>query len=91
MQLELKILGEKQAENAALAALAAKILLPEIPETEIERGLGRASLAGRFEERGNVILDGAHTPASVEQALDTLNELYPNQKHHLLLDRKSVV
>lgn len=84
LQLELKILGEKQAENAALAALAAKILLPEIPETEIERGLGRASLAGRFEERGNVILDGAHTPASVEQALDTLNELYPNQKHHLL-------
>ena len=44
LQLELKILGEKQAENAALAALADKILLPEIPETEIERGLGRASL-----------------------------------------------
>lgn len=84
LHLELKMLGAKQAENAALAALAAKILLPEISEAEIERGLNRASLPGRFEERGNVILDGAHTPASVEQALDTLSKLYPDQKHHLL-------
>lgn len=84
LRLKLKMLGEKQAENAALAALAAKILFPEIGELQIERGLSRASLVGRFEQRGKVILDGAHTPESVKQTLDTLNKLYPKQEHHLL-------
>ena len=84
LSLDLKMFGEKQAENAALAAMAAKILLPEVAESEIERGLSRASLVGRFERRGKVILDGAHTPESIKQTLDILDKLYPNQKCNLL-------
>lgn len=84
LNLKLKMLGEKQAENAVLAALAAKILLPELAESVIERGLAKASLPGRFEQHGRVILDGAHTPTSIEQTLRTLEALYPDQKHNLL-------
>lgn len=84
LNLKLKMLGEKQAENAALAALAAKISLPELTESVIERGLAKASLPGRFEQHGRVILDGAHTPTSIEQTLHTLETLYPDQKYNLL-------
>jgi len=84
LKLALMMLGDKQAENAALAALATKILRPDLDEAVIERGLARASLNGRFEQRGNVILDGAHTPTSIEQVLTTFDTLYPDQKHNLL-------
>lgn len=84
LNLRLKMLGEKQAENAALAALALKILNPEISAEQIEQGLEKASLPGRFEQRGNIILDGAHTPSSVAQALSTLESLYPGENYNLL-------
>lgn len=84
LKLELQMLGEKQAENAALAAVSAKILDPDLDESVIERGLARASLPGRFEQRGNVILDGAHTPASIAQTIEVMQAIYPDQKWNLI-------
>ena len=46
---ELSLLGDFQAENAALASLAVKVAIPEISEEAIEKGLSAARLSGRFE------------------------------------------
>lgn len=46
---DLLLPGSFQAENAALAALAVKTVLPSVSKEVIERGLSRASLPGRFE------------------------------------------
>jgi dihydrofolate synthase/folylpolyglutamate synthase len=45
----LKLYGAFQAQNAALAALAAKKLFPVLDEAIIEAGLADASLPGRFQ------------------------------------------
>ncbi len=73
----LKLMGKVQAENAALAAFTVKKLLPEISESQIEKGLENAVLPGRFElvrsKSGSlIILDGAHTADSIQNTLETL-------------------
>ena len=75
-----------QANNASLAAYAAKFLFPDMDESVIERGLSRAWLPGRFEiVRGKtpVILDGAHTVKSIALTLETFDALYPGKAHLL--------
>ena len=85
LQADLRLLGQVQAENAALAALALKTVFPDMDEGILERGLGRASLPGRFEIVAPVegfpgipamVLDGAHTPRSVALTMDTFGRLY---------------
>ncbi len=79
----LKLIGEFQAQNAALACLAVKTAFPEISEEEIEKGLESASLPARFEILSSpkntpnipyIILDGAHTPKSTALTLDTIQK-----------------
>ncbi len=84
LNLELQLLGSKQAENAATAALAIKILFPNLDESIIEAGLSNAKLPGRFEIVDNLIFDGAHTPVSIRQTLDTMQQLFPGQATNLL-------
>jgi dihydrofolate synthase/folylpolyglutamate synthase len=81
----LKMYGAFQAQNAALAALTAKKLLPALDETIIEAGLADASLPGRFQIIANpakfpgipaLVLDGAHTVASVSQSVRTFSSLF---------------
>ncbi|MBQ7158725.1 MAG: bifunctional folylpolyglutamate synthase/dihydrofolate synthase [Treponema sp.] len=45
----LRLLGAFQAQNAALAAIAVKTVLPDIDEKMLEKGLENAILPGRFE------------------------------------------
>ncbi len=76
----LKLMGSVQAENAALAAFTAKLIEPDITEVQIEEGLSRATLPGRFEISGakngsTIILDGAHTANSIQNTLETLQSL----------------
>ncbi len=93
IKASLKMLGKMQLENAALAAIAARKLFPNLEEEVIERGLSKASLPGRFEIIKPVlgyellpalILDGAHTLNSIKLTLDTLNKLYGEEKVSLL-------
>ena len=78
----LQLLGKFQAENAALAALAVKTVLPTISEEAIERGLAKAKLPARFEilENPLIVLDGAHTVNSVTFTMETLNQVFGERK-----------
>lgn len=93
IKTSLKMLGKMQLENAALAAIAARKLFPNLEEEIIERGLSKAKLPGRFEIINPVpgyeglpslILDGAHTINSIKLTLDTLNKFYSEEKISLL-------
>ena len=87
IKTRLKLLGQVQGENAALAALSCKIAYPEITEETIEKGLSKAWIPSRFEivnTNPQVILDGAHTPLSISFSLETLNSLWPDKKVNLL-------
>ena len=81
----LQLLGKFQAENAALAAIAVKTVLPTISEEVIERGLAKAKLPARFEiiqkPKGfeNIpflVMDGAHTVNSVRFTMETMNQVF---------------
>jgi dihydrofolate synthase/folylpolyglutamate synthase len=74
----LAMIGDFQAENAALVDLAARRTLG-LPGEALERGFLAARLPARMEllrSRPAVVLDGAHTPRSVERVLATFRALY---------------
>ena len=80
----LGMLGDFQAENAALAALSLYLLFPDsmngIPTGErICRGLSLARLPGRMELVSKdpvIILDGAHTPVSADRLSRAFVSMY---------------
>lgn len=93
IETQMQLLGKAQAQNAAMAAVAIKKLMPNLDEEIIERGLAKANLPGRFEIIENIngypeipalILDGAHTLNSIRLTIDTLNKLYGDSKVSLL-------
>lgn len=94
LRFNLRLAGEFQAQNAALAALAVRLAFPEITERQIERGLSKAFLPARFEIQKNIpgykaipflLLDGAHTPGSVSFTLQTMEKVFPpDEKFNLL-------
>jgi len=85
IQTDTLLVGRFQAENAALAALAVKIALPNISEEAIEKGLAKAKLPARFEIVQNtkgfedipfLVMDGAHTVNSVRFTMETMNQVF---------------
>ena len=93
IETQMQLLGKMQAQNAAMAIVAIKKLMPNLDEGIIERGLAKAKLPGRFEILEKVkgysglsalILDGAHTLNSIRLTIDTLNKLYGDKKVSLL-------
>ena len=89
-----KLLGAKQAENAATAAIAVKTAIPSLTGNHLQKGLAAVYLPARFESipvpknykhvRG-IIIDGAHTAASIKYTLSTLKEIFGSgKKFHLL-------
>jgi len=85
IKARLRLYGEFQAENAALASVAAKTILPSVSEDAIERGLSCAFLSARFEVIEKpakfsgipyLVIDGAHTPKSVMNTVKTFNALF---------------
>lgn len=84
----LKLLGDFQAENAALAATCAKHLLsplfsPEKTRAIIKDGLERTTIPGRMEivsRNPALILDGAHTPVSATRVLSVFSRVFPGKK-----------
>lgn len=83
LECGLSMYGRHQAENACLAFLCLKILTdagrPDLVSPRaITEGFSRAKLPGRFEiieKSPPLVLDTAHTPASVERAVGTLREI----------------
>ena len=93
IETKMQLLGKMQAQNAAMAIITVKKVLPNLDEAVIERGLAKAKLPGRFEILENVknyagipslILDGAHTLNSIKLTIETLNSLFGNKKVSLL-------
>ncbi len=89
----LHLLGKVQVQNAALAALAVKVAMPDIDEKTIEAGLNKTRLQGRFEiddylykksYNFKIILDGAHTENSIRITIDTLKNMFPGRKCNVL-------
>lgn len=89
---EIKLFGEFQAVNAAIASVAAKMIHPEITEEQIEKGLFNAMLPARFEiikpasykNIKAVVIDGAHTVNSINFTMNTFNSVFKNEKASLI-------
>jgi dihydrofolate synthase/folylpolyglutamate synthase len=79
LSLAVKIPGEVQAMNAGLAVLAVRRAYPEIDPEKMAEGLRGFSLPARFEQINGdpeLVIDGAHTPKSMEQCCKTFLSLY---------------
>ena len=96
LKLSLSLPGAFQAHNAACAAISLKQAIPNIDEGAIERGLSAASLSARFEvlslegtrwQNCTLVVDGSHTPSSVEHTLRTFFDAFPESDfpHPVLL------
>ena len=89
--LPLRLAGEHQAANAALAiATIAELRRQSWPvsTTAIHQALAGLSLPGRFEvvsRRPSVLLDVAHNVASAEALVETLESSFPGNSRLLLL------
>jgi len=89
--LPLRLLGEHQASNAALAIATIAELRRQgwsISTTAIHQALANLSLPGRFEvvsHRPTVVLDVAHNVASAEALVETLESSLPGEPRVLLL------
>ena len=84
LHTKLRLVGEIQAKNAALAAYTVKYLFPDMNEETIEEGLSHAWLPGRFEivpGSSPIILDGAHTVQSMTLTLETFRRIYTSDAH----------
>ncbi|WP_404453689.1 bifunctional folylpolyglutamate synthase/dihydrofolate synthase [Oceanobacillus kapialis] len=89
-ELQLKMKGVYQAENAALA-LKAFVLLKEqgfrIHMNTAIQALQNTSVPGRFEqisETPTIILDGAHNSDGIKSFIRSVEANYPNKQRRLL-------
>lgn len=84
----LKMPGEVQIYNAICAILAVKKSIPQITKSQIQTGLAASFLPGRFQilksQKNITILDGAHTPNSIKNTIQTLKNVFPQKKYSLL-------
>ncbi len=82
----LRMKGEYQYENAAIAKKAAEGL--QIPAEIIRNGLERAFWPGRMQllsERPFLLVDGAHNPNGAAALRCSLESLYPGERFHFLM------
>lgn len=88
--VELRLPGEHQAANAAVAITALRILADRgwtIPTAAVREGLASVAWPARIEiagRRPTVVLDAAHNVASVEALLATLDESFQARKRWLI-------
>lgn len=91
IRLTTPLLGEHQADNAAVASLACLGLSSEWPGISVEtirRGLEKTSWPGRLEKIPlvpPVLLDGAHNPQGAEALSRTLVSLWPGVRPILIM------
>lgn len=79
LNINMKLTGEYQPSNAALAVNAAHIL--GIADEFIAKGIENARWKCRFEfVRDNIILDGAHNLHGITAFVKSINTYIPNEK-----------
>ncbi len=84
----LSLLGDFQAENAALAATCARHLFSpgmngKKTASVIRKGLLKATIPGRMEiarQGPAVVLDGAHTPVSIRRLVRAFTDVFPGKR-----------
>jgi dihydrofolate synthase/folylpolyglutamate synthase len=77
-RISLTMVGPVQAENSAMALIALKMLRPNLSRKCILEGLKKACLPGRSQvisRKPLIILDGAHTPRSIEAIVKAFDSL----------------
>jgi dihydrofolate synthase/folylpolyglutamate synthase len=81
VQLEMRLPGRHQAENAATAFATLQVLRQQgikLSADAVTAGIGGAKWPGRFDQRpGGIIIDVAHNPAALTRSLQLLEQLYP--------------
>ncbi|HET7467008.1 MAG TPA: folylpolyglutamate synthase/dihydrofolate synthase family protein [Candidatus Dormibacteraeota bacterium] len=80
--LELRLLGDYQPANAALAVACAHAI-GEVTDDAVRRGLASTDWPGRLQliaERPRVILDGGHNPAALTSAGVSLRRLIGDER-----------
>jgi dihydrofolate synthase/folylpolyglutamate synthase len=92
LRATLAMAGRHQADNAALAAVAALELdsrgLLHVPPRAIARGLARARLPARIERVSRtptVVVDAAHNVASMRSLVETLGLLLDGRRRRVLV------
>jgi dihydrofolate synthase/folylpolyglutamate synthase len=83
LELSTPMVGAVQAENMALAILAAGETEKNLDAEAAARGMGRVRLPARFQvldSRPPIILDGAHTPNSVRRTVESFCALFTGPK-----------
>jgi dihydrofolate synthase/folylpolyglutamate synthase len=89
-EFPLGLLGEHQADNAALAVVALRLLAesgPAVPEGAFRRGLADVDWPARMEVFPGpplAVLDCAHNVASAEALCATLRQSFPRCSRHLI-------
>ena len=87
--VDIPLIGRHQAQNAAMAVAALEALSTAgIPHAIVEQGLAQAQWPGRIEvvhDAPLVLLDGAHNPQAAGALRETLSELCPDRRIHLLI------
>lgn len=82
----INLLGRHQAENSAVAVMAALALAetePRLTLDAVRAGLAEAVWPGRFEVvdgKPPLIIDGAHNPAGARSLRATLDEVFPGRE-----------
>ena len=89
--MTLKLLGDFQLLNAAVALRAASLLRARhgfpISEEAMIRGIGSNHWPGRmefFKGRPSILLDGAHNPKSIEALSRNVKRLFPGKRKILV-------
>lgn len=78
------LVGSFQADNAAMAVAASRLLLkrfPRVCEETIKRGIAETQWQGRMEivrRSPLVIVDGGHNPHAMKRLSETLAGIFPN-------------
>jgi dihydrofolate synthase / folylpolyglutamate synthase len=89
--LEVGLLGEHQAANAAVAIRIVELLRQQglqVPDAAVQQGLASVQWPARLEVLGRrpfVVLDCAHNVASVQALVDTLDVSFPPGRRLLVL------
>lgn len=89
--IEIKLLGEHQIKNAAVALKTAEVLKKRgwnISDDAIYQGLKKTKWPGRFEILNReplFIVDGAHNPNGVASLVNNIEKYFPNKKVIILV------
>ena len=89
--MRLKLLGDFQRLNAAMAMRGAELLRKQyrfpVTEASLQAGIGSNHWPGRmelFKGKPSLLLDGAHNPKSIEALCRNVKKLFPRRRKILI-------